>query len=617
MPETMMPAPEIIRANPAAQTVAQRHGMSVDALWSTMGDRERAAALDALQRQQQGPRAQLSVNPTRQVAPDNYERPVEPNRRFSANPSYQERVTGPQVMEQPRGLPQPPGGGRAPMSVMPNEQARWDYPVPPQEARGGDAPPRAPGAPPPGAQNPMVGPEPHDTRNPRAREIVMQRRRDEDRELREAAAARRAEREEASRAALAPDPDHEWGRSLLRDAGQMAARTWRPELSVQGVADAVNRTINPVVSYATGGFEFPTSDGQTRWMRDRVDAAVRENRPAAAPVEGQTTPQRRPAPPPVAQEPIEGQTRPRPRGQGQAPEPPAPNPQRDGRPLSFGAASGDTTQRAVQATAQAAPATAAALDAGARRLSVQNTPGQMPSQAQYRRAANDMVDRFVNEWGPKEFMHLMEQGRVAEAFAWREFYESKDAQEQADHFGRAAFASMAGDTNMALSEFAKAVGNSPVADMYEVVKGQSRIFGQNRGEGDPYARITVRNRQTDELFTLEPPTEEDFFSGMTQFAAPEAAFQNKMQGIYERVAAIRAQHQNDEEAIVDMAFRIMQGQDDLAAQFGGDKMTEQEAVERARALLAGSRAVAQSGLGSLGHSQGGARNPDVPSVGAP
>ena len=603
------PVPRELRDNPAAQEIARRNGVSIDALWSTMGDQERAAAVDALQRQQQGPQAQAAPEP-RQRATRQEEYPP------SRAPMTLTRAVG-DVVARGDARMLPPGMG--PMSVMPDERVRWDYPVPPEGARRGDAPPQAPSGPPPGISNPIIGPEPHDTRNPRAREIVMQRRRDEDRQLREAAAVRRAERDEANSAALAPDPNHEWGRSMLRDAGQVAARTWRPALSVQGAADAVNRTINPVVSYASGGFEFPTSDGQTRWLRDRVDAAVRESGPAAAPVEGQTAPQRRPAPPPEAQEPIEGQTRPR--GQGEAPPPAAGPQQRDGRALSFGAFAPGTegaAQQAVQTVGQTAPATAAALQQGIQRLSVQNAPGQMPSQSQYRRAADDMVDQFVNNWGPREFMHLMEQGRVAEAFAWRDFYESKGAQQQANHFSRAVFAITMGDAPAAIREATAAVAGSEIGDMYEIVPGKSGFLSEN---DDLFARFTFRNRQTGEEFTQSFSTMEDLVGGLASVASAESTFERKQAAIQQRIEAVMEQQASDEDKLIELTEMFYKDFDDILGASTGQGMSDDEKLEIAQRLaqrtIAGARGAAQSGVGSLGVSQGGRRDPSVPAVAAP
>ena len=280
--------------------------------------------------------------------------------------------------------------------------------------------------------------------------------------------------------------------------------------------------------------------------------------------------------------------------------------------LSFGV----TGQQAAQAVGQTAPATAAALQQGAQRLSVQNVPGRAPTQSQYRRAASDTVQYFVNDFGPQQFMRLMDQGRFGEAFAWKEYYESKDAKEQVDHFSRTAFAAMAGDTRTAVKEFSAAVRSSPVADMYEIVESDSRIFGQERSAEEPYARVAVRNRATGEVFQMESPSEEDFFAGIAEFASAESAFDRRWAEVQGRVNALRAQMRDDEAAIQKLASDILKNDDGLGL---GDTstMTPQQALEVARELVDGARKIAQSGLGSLGYSQGGRRDSGVPSVGAP
>lgn len=365
--------------------------------------------------------------------------------------------------------------------------------------------------------------------------------------------------------------------------------------------------------------EKPSGYGLTRFLfpnRDpaRIEQDLRDRaNPPQAPIEGQTRPQPRPDAPPEVQAPIEGQTRPRPRGQGEAPEARPANPRRDGRPLSFGAFA-----PVAQAVGQTAPATGAAIAETAQAMSVQNAPGQQPSQAQYRRMADDMVDRFVNEWGPKEFMHLMEQGRLAEAFAWRDFYESKEAREQANHFSRAVFAVSMGDANTAIREATAAVAGSEIGDMYEVIPEKSGFLGEN---DDLFARFTFRNRQTGDEFTQSFATMEELVGGLASIASAESAFERKQAGIQQRIDSIMQQQAADEDKIIRLAKMFYKNFDDILGASTGQGITEEErrkaAHELARLTIADARSTAQAGVGSLGFSQGGTRNPNVPSVGAP
>jgi hypothetical protein len=301
-----------------------------------------------------------------------------------------------------------------------------------------------------------------------------------------------------------------------------------------------------------------------------------------------------------------------------APEQPAPEqPRRQPPPISLGPTEMSRPvpdfEAAVEGVAAAAPATAEALAAPAQALSAAEAIGARPGRNQYQAAAEAAHQRFVTVAGPRQFNRLLEEGRVAEAYQWKAFYESQAAQEQTNHFSRAVFATTMGDARTAIREATLAVANSEIGDTYEIVERESGFLGDN---DDLFARFTFRNKRTGETFVQSFATMEDFVGGLASVASAESAFERSQEAIRARVNEIIARQSSDEDRIVKLTEMFYKEFDDL---FGGQDMTPGEKLETAQRLamqtVTGARAGSRGGLGSLGVSQGGSRSDAVPSIG--
>jgi hypothetical protein len=260
----------------------------------------------------------------------------------------------------------------------------------------------------------------------------------------------------------------------------------------------------------------------------------------------------------------------------------------------------------VQATAAAAAASAPASAEAAASMSV--APGRTTKDT-YKQAAKMAEKRFMEVAAPRHFTRLMEEGRIAEAYAWKTFTESVDTSSKLNHFARAVFAVGMGDAKTAIAETHAAVAGSEIGDTYEVVEEDSGFLGEN---DDMFARFSFRNKKTGETFTRSFASMPEMVNGLAAIASPEAAFESIQQRIQDSVAEIKERARDDEEARIDLTKFFFENIDTL---FAGEQMGPEEKQELAMRLAG--QTVRANSLGTLGLSHGGGRNESVPSVGAP
>ena len=143
-------------------------------------------------------------------------------------------------------------------------------------------------------------------------------------------------------------------------------------------------------------------------------------------------------------------------------------------------------------------------------------------QAAYNAEAAQRLEQFY-----------LQNGRVEEALAWRQFISDENTQTAMYHFGRAQAAASRGDAERFLGEMA-ALYNSPryYDDGYTVDLERSEIY---RAEDGTFAGVSAAfvNDDTGEVFMQEIANEDQFYEMALGLGAPETVFA----GIMERYQA--------------------------------------------------------------------------------
>lgn len=413
----------------------------------------------------------------------------------------------------------------------------------------------------------------------------------------------RFQAEAEARARIIPDAV-----SAVRDRAAYVAEQYRAGVSRVRRAgqDVLGQGLSVLGATETGAALMRDAAEPSVWERQAAEGEARRAQeapppasapaPEAAPAQPERMPIFDPSPRPMSVLPLE---RAAPAAAGQ----PRPGPTRE------------NAAAALAGVAEVAPASAEAVAPAAQALSVVTKPGAAPNKNQYQRAAEAAETHFFDVVAPKLFTRYLETGRPDKAFAWKAFVEGKDARNKVNHFSRAVFATTMGDAKTAIEAASAAVEGSEIGDTYEIVEDKSAFLPDN---DDLFARFTFRNKQTGEEFTQSFDTMEEFVGGLASIASAEAAFENAMAGFEKRRAAILESRATDAEKIAELTPEYFEF---LSDSLGGQEMDPRERQRAAAAMAAetvlGSKAAAAGGLGALGVSQGGARAPQVPAIGAP
>lgn len=395
-----------------------------------------------------------------------------------------------------------------------------------------------------------------------------------------------------------PDYEHDWGKKgLAADAREAVNRASAvlgaiPQSASNLVRDAadtatvinngLNRAVNPVVKYVTGGadgFEFPMAP-----IRGRAPSQAPDR--AAAPQAADAPPARvgNPAPPtgaPASQAPPA-------LGAGPRVSNVPPGAPEQTKQL---AAVADEAMQAASTPAVESTAAAVAQDGPGL-----GAAGNRPySEKQRERASASFIERYMEVGAPIVIKEYLRRGEIDKAQKFQEFLERNETKAGIKNWARATFAASVGDFDSFASEIMEGYnrldyfGDDTTIVTSEsgftdadgnITKDNSRISG---------AKIVFKDERTGKTFEQTYDSPEDIVTMGVTLLAPEEAFEYWMRKTEEaRDAALGAAGKaNESEAATAKEIRsltdsIVEGSKDIS---GVPTITRAEARRQAKAEI--------------------------------
>lgn len=315
-----------------------------------------------------------------------------------------------------------------------------------------------------------------------------------------------------------PNYNHEWGKGgLVPDAREAANRAGAalgaiPRTAGGVIRDAadtatvinngLNRAVNPIVKYATGGedgYEFPMAP-----VRGRAPSA-----PPAAPTASTPAPATAPASP------------------ASAPPPAATGPRISNVPASAPAATKQLAAVADQAMGEAStPAVQAAAAAVARDEPALGAPGNRPySEKQRQKASKAFVDRYLEVGAPIVIKEYLRTGQIDKAMKFQEFLDTKATKKGIEHWSRAAFAATVGDFETFADEIIEGQNVAGYfGDTVKIDKSKSGFTKDDEGNIIG-AKLIMVDEKTGTSFEQVFDSPADLVNAGMYFASPEVQFE--------------------------------------------------------------------------------------------
>lgn len=326
-------------------------------------------------------------------------------------------------------------------------------------------------------------------------------------QIREAAAAEIERRRRESQ----PNYSHQFLQpgGLGADIAEIGRRVPRALGGVaEQAANAVNAVVNPYVRYATG-YEFPTTSGAPR---------------ASGPV-------------PAAAQPAEA-------GLASPSAAPATAPQLDPAnpvPPMRAAVPPDATPKEAQAAAGAAAAvneTVPAPSADAARAAAASLgvdPGDKVTSAQYERASQSFMDRYLEVGAPMVIEHYLRTGQTEKAQRFMEFIDTAQTRQNMKDWGVAAAAIAVGNVDKAANTIVGAMKRMDYFDEgTELVRDKSGVMRDKDGNATG-VRLVFKDTKSGTTFEQIYENMEDAIALGMSLMDPMTAFEQ----MQERAAAQR------------------------------------------------------------------------------
>lgn len=328
-----------------------------------------------------------------------------------------------------------------------------------------------------------------------------------------------------------PNYNHDWGKGGLGpDAREAANRASAAVESVPGIVGGVvrdaadtatvinnglNRAVNPVVKYVTGGedgYEFPMAP-----IRGRGAPAAAAP-PAAAPTPAQDAA----AAPPAL---------------GAPPRPQAGGPRISNVPPNAPEATKQLAAVADQAMGEAStPAVQAAAAAVARDVPALGAAGNRPySEKTRERASTAFMDRYMEVGAPIVIKEFLRRGEIDKAQKFQEFLDQSETKKGMKNWARASFAASVGDFDSFATEIMEGYNRldyfgddtTIVTDKSGFTDAEGNITKDNASIAG--AKIVFRDEKTGRTFEQVYDSPEDIVTMGVTLLAPEEAFEYWMQ----------------------------------------------------------------------------------------
>lgn len=386
---------------------------------------------------------------------------------------------------------------------------------------------------------------------------------------------------------LMPNPNHNWGESLVPDVAEAGRRglagLGAAEGAVaniaKGAANAVNSVVNPVAQYATGGAvpelgAFTGNGWETKApseIRAAEEKATAERglQDLSASWKRATTP-RDPA--------VGGASIEAPLKSNVPASAPVATKQLAATATDAMAA---TATPAMQATAQTAPGPAS--------LGVK--PGDKLTETQRAKAAKGFMDHYREVGAPIVIKDMLKRGDMQGAMAFQEFLDRDATKAGMENWARAAFAAQVGDMDTFADEILTAYNRLDYfPDGTTIVKGESGFTYDKKGNISG-AKITFKDEATGNTFDQVFSDPNDLVRLGITMLAPEAAFEHYSTQLQSQAQIAATAGQKSEQKAADTQKQILAAakviMETSVGLDGKPTKTYEQAIAEAQAAIGG------------------------------